>query len=309
MSEQSHIAAPERPEIVYHYTDAGGLQGIISSSSLWATDVEFLNDAQELIYARDHLLSALRSAMDDVALRAHEEVGNIGWHSDSWHEEVINGLRAREKARNDAGTHMIVGDESGLLEALGHIINELEQTGNPSRSQPFHVYVTCFCEYGDLLSQWRGYGGAGGYAIGFHSEALVSLSKTFRLGQFDKVCYGFSQAAKLGLIPRYLRPDLTFMSDYLQTITMIKHPTFSEEEEWRLMLPKLGDTSDDIFFRVGPVGIVPYVKIPFARDAVAEVIVGPGQHPAERAKGVRQFLDSYSMIDVPVQSSTSPLRL
>jgi hypothetical protein len=35
------------------------------------------------------------------------------------------------------------------------------------------LYVSCFCEDGDLLSQWRGYSrGAGMYAIGFASGSL-----------------------------------------------------------------------------------------------------------------------------------------
>src|SRR5205085_11962410 len=34
-------------------------------------------------------------------------------------------------------------------------------------------YLACFCENGDLLSQWRGYGSVGGgYAAGFVAEHL-----------------------------------------------------------------------------------------------------------------------------------------
>ncbi len=39
-------------------------------------------------------------------------------------------------------------------------------------------FVTCFCEDGDLLSQWRGYGGNGeGFAIGFSASWLASLDR------------------------------------------------------------------------------------------------------------------------------------
>jgi len=49
-------------------------------------------------------------------------------------------------------------------------------------SWPFRCCSVCFCESGDLLSQWRGYaGGVGGFAIGFprevrltHLRALIS---------------------------------------------------------------------------------------------------------------------------------------
>jgi hypothetical protein len=40
------------PSVLYHYTDAAGLRGIVESQTIFASDVEFLNDAQELLYAR-----------------------------------------------------------------------------------------------------------------------------------------------------------------------------------------------------------------------------------------------------------------
>jgi hypothetical protein len=36
-------------DTLFHYTTAAGLLGILNSSTLWATDLRFLNDAQEAI--------------------------------------------------------------------------------------------------------------------------------------------------------------------------------------------------------------------------------------------------------------------
>ena len=41
------------PDIVYHYTDARGIVGIVQSNSLWASNAVFLNDASELIYLQN----------------------------------------------------------------------------------------------------------------------------------------------------------------------------------------------------------------------------------------------------------------
>jgi hypothetical protein len=38
------------PEHLYHYTDAGGLYGILTSEVLWATHIAFLNDTREAFY-------------------------------------------------------------------------------------------------------------------------------------------------------------------------------------------------------------------------------------------------------------------
>ncbi len=45
------------PELLYHYTDSSGLQGILGGRSLWAIDIRYLNDETEVKYSRDLLES------------------------------------------------------------------------------------------------------------------------------------------------------------------------------------------------------------------------------------------------------------
>jgi hypothetical protein len=42
----------EVPEVLYHYTSAEGLIGILQSRSIWLTDLRYMNDSSELQYAR-----------------------------------------------------------------------------------------------------------------------------------------------------------------------------------------------------------------------------------------------------------------
>ena len=45
-------AAGQTPSTpLYHYTDAAGLIGIVTSGALWATHCDYLNDASEFKYA------------------------------------------------------------------------------------------------------------------------------------------------------------------------------------------------------------------------------------------------------------------
>jgi hypothetical protein len=41
------------PERLYHYTDQAGLFGISRSSELWATQIQYLNDAREFYIAAE----------------------------------------------------------------------------------------------------------------------------------------------------------------------------------------------------------------------------------------------------------------
>ena len=49
---------------LYHYTTARGLFGIIASSSLWATNFSYLNDATEVHYGMEVLKTLLEREMD-----------------------------------------------------------------------------------------------------------------------------------------------------------------------------------------------------------------------------------------------------
>jgi Protein of unknown function (DUF2971) len=126
------------PAVLYHYTTAAGLMGIIASQRLWATNARFLNDPSEIRYA-------LKMISDTVAERE----------------------KAYLEARSAEPT-LAVPDLAGIILGVGAPKIEIWAK---DLLEVFHhqreVYVTSFCEDGDLLSQWRGYASAGGgYAIG-----------------------------------------------------------------------------------------------------------------------------------------------
>jgi hypothetical protein len=43
----------DTPEILYHYTDAKGLYGIIDTKQIWASSYRFMSDAREFEYGFD----------------------------------------------------------------------------------------------------------------------------------------------------------------------------------------------------------------------------------------------------------------
>jgi len=271
------------PEFVYHYTNASGLLGIISAGSLWMTDIEFVNDAEELAYAR-------ASVLDELQVRAYEIAPPD--------EASADGLRA---------------------ETLRSIAEELKQSPQAHPSRTYHVYAACFCQDGDLLSQWRAYGGDGGYAIGFRTSSLREASTALDSVHFEKVIYGLDDAgpyldAMLEAVAQGVAGfpgasgNIRLMTRVLPTVATIKHPTFAEEQEWRLLSTSWG-ASEALSFRPGSVGLVPYVEVSLPDNAVAHVIVGPGRYPKVRISGVAQLLERHGMGGVEVVGSTSPLRL
>src|SRR4030095_10743470 len=54
-----------RPEILYHYTTAHGLLGILQSGELWASNSRWMNDPSEILYASQPLR---RVALDEISV-------------------------------------------------------------------------------------------------------------------------------------------------------------------------------------------------------------------------------------------------
>mgnify|MGYP000214788872 FL=1 len=60
-------------EYVYHYTSADGLKGILESKSLWATNAEYLNDFREIKEGID-TINSLRQGLSEFSQTRLEEI-------------------------------------------------------------------------------------------------------------------------------------------------------------------------------------------------------------------------------------------
>jgi hypothetical protein len=153
-------------------------------------------------------------------------------------------------------------------------------------------FVTCFCENGNLLSQWRGYGGSGaGFALGF-SRLWLSTQAAFDGApcRLQKVIYSPDDQQRL--IHHYLEGATTvsrqfevrdtgaqwFWSMAARTmgrlVVAFKDPVFTEENEWRLVSQAIlvGERG----YRQSGHRIVPYASIPIKEDsALTSLIRGP----------------------------------
>ena len=166
------------------------------------------------------------------------------------------------------------------------------------------IMVTCYCEDGDLLGQWRGYGASAGYSIGFDTGALGPLLKGRGYGlPFSPVSY--DEELSKGLTEVWARLVLEAWSELRQSekwpadgdpsdpeatealakalyeftgaklmpavvpCAYIKDPSFAEEREWRTVRPvwpRTGDHGKDISFRAGSTGLTPFVELDFRED-------------------------------------------
>jgi hypothetical protein len=194
----------------------------------------------------------------------------------------------------------------------------VEELGSPA----FSVYVASFCRRGDLLGQWRAYGADHGYAIEFKTAALdaaaMSLPGYPRAKMLAPVHYGAEAASAVVLEAlRAVSEDSNlghpgvhahYMALQLSTLrATVKHPGFSEEEEWRASAGFERHDRDVARFRSSSMAIIPYIEVPFAGEAITSIRVGPGRHVDIRLQGIERLLDSFDY-KAKVISSQIPLR-
>lgn len=181
----------------------------------------------------------------------------------------------------------------------------------------FRVFITCFCEDRDLLSQWRGYGTDQGYAMGFDIDELRALN----FGEITPVQYGITNPSEY--FGQELKRAHSFsahpgMAEYfasehlLPRLARVKHPSFAEEREWRVLkqvpLHVLNDPNVSVKFRSSAMGPLAYLVMSFPPECLREIVIGPGSHAETRKAAVLSMLHYYNLKHVNVITSTTPFR-
>ncbi len=195
------------------------------------------------------------------------------------------------------------------------------------------VYVISFTENGDQLSQWRAYcPTAGGFAIGFRSSSLVKTCIGSCNAFLSRCIYDPSAQrqqllrvvqAVVGEADRKhaagLDQERIFIESYKRlgrllplVAPVIKHSSFAEEREWRLVLlsPSFQDFSPK--FRPGRSTLIPYYehRLSIERSAIPieELVVGPTPHPELAREAAQALLATHGLRSAKVRSSVIPYR-
>lgn len=300
----------EKHESLFHYTDHAGLLGILNTNDLWASSYKFLNDSQEVRHFRNVLLDELLPHFAKAVSKA-VELGRIS----TIELELLSGEHGIAKRQAE-----------GFIESLyrGTFQNELEKV------EAVHPFFVSFCSHireyekgNGLLSQWRGYGDGGGYAIEFDTHKLTQHLKAaldnyeWALSYIGDVVYG-DHYSELGAIRSridkivkvahsiFLGQENPIQADtyeaFVNPATRIKHWGFHEEREVRIVVAPIlrksifddGSISDEKFKKIlcrnGNRGIIPYIQLLEGVDdplPIKKIIVGPSSDQSRRFDAVR----------------------
>jgi hypothetical protein len=218
----------------------------VNTAEVWATKIQFMNDATEFGLA----LTIARKELDSMSDSASAM-------------QVAACVRLRDSLR-------------GL--------------------EDINIFAACFCEDGDLLSQWRGYSeNSHGYSIAFDSDSLMHVASLegFQVGRCiydaevqrniirEAVAHcveneiDFSSAARRWGFHGPLA-DILFRCG-----GFFKDPSFADEQEWRVISPAILYNNERLSFRTGKSMIIPYYRLSILCEGtlpIRHVVVGPCPH-------------------------------
>jgi hypothetical protein len=235
------------PDVLYHYTGQAGLLGIVNTAELWATKIQYMNDATEF---------GLALAM------ARKE---------------LESMMARSTSLAEKAACVQLKDSLSGLEDI-------------------NIFAVCFCENGDLLSQWRGYSGSShGYSIAFDSESLMHISsmKNFTIGRciydpevqwsivHEAVLHSVKNAVDFSSSARRWGFHGPLADILFRCGGFFKDPSFKDEQEWRLISSTVMYFDEQLGFRSGNSMIVPYYKLSILNEGnlpIRHIVVGPCPH-------------------------------
>lgn len=155
----ANLLHEDYPEL-FHYTGINGLAGIIKSQTLWATHPLFMNDTTELIQFKVRFHDILQPVVNNFI------------------SEMDKTPASRTAMNKRGGNKKVLAEINGFIEDM----YEFTFLGTQHERAFAEPFVVSFCttdnievkQHG-LLSQWRGYGQEGGYAIEFDTELLSKL--------------------------------------------------------------------------------------------------------------------------------------
>lgn len=319
------------PRTLHHYTTTSGLTGIVGATSLWASDVRYMNDSSELTYAAEVIADEVKAVLSEGLGEA------LG---DDRAQEFVNPFEFPE----------IVPFAACLCED-GDLLSQWRGYGSSAGAFSLGFDLRAYSEGGmppNTLLRKVVYSVTEQRAVVRRAVEAWGHAVRAALEEADERRDVYPYPALWVIQNLLLEPHLCF-----------KDPAFREEHEWRLIklvaakeevrarerarreashqeqralvrslgvpipefpMPRLERRTEgvEVLFRPGGGGLIPYVELPLAdvagiftgRLPMKRVVQGPSEHPDLSLESLRLYLESqsYSWPHTDVTKSKVPLR-
>lgn len=269
------------PPILYQYTSQEGLLGIIQKSELWATEIRYLNDSKEFLYAIEFARKKIKQIKKEYLPRYEGLLDKI--------EGELTNIEQLWKAGSDLAPYVCCFscDENKLSmwRAYAQSGNGYSVGFNFKRLQSWAV------KQGLRLSRC------------LYDEEADQLPKIKMVVDAARKCFDESQSDQ-----PLVKSAQKFFTEFLDVAPELKHPKFNDEREWRL----IGFPQDPshLKFRPGKAQVIPYAVIPLKDKQeflpIERIYVGPTSNEGLSIQSVQRLLRTMNQKNCSVDGSGIP---
>ena len=253
----------QRPsDVVYHYTSAQGLIGIIESKSLWASSMQYSNDRTEL----RHAVSLIRGLLE-----LHLKMERGPWND--LYGALIDAVPLFSDFHINVCSFSEEGDllsqwrgycPKGIGFSLGFDPEIMERQAKKQDSRLMK------CVYDDCLQRNI-------------CEKIIAEACSAANHEID------TSARKNAVVDGFIPP-------FLRLAPTLKNISFSEEKEWRVIGGPFAADDPQVLFRAGTFAVIPYRRFLLADEGeplrIADIVVGPNPESMLAKNSVEYLLSS-----------------
>lgn len=310
------------PEL-HHYTSVMGLEGMLSTQTLWATHFKYLNDTSE-VFGIEGQMSAELALSFETILRRRRMILSV-------HKAIAANGGLKRFARTLADSFY------SLLSKV--TFYDSDEPASETVSGTPYIFSFCSHEGEDyekrngLLSQWRGYARDNGVCIVFDTKQILSkldeefASRSYTHVSFDDVIYakdGFSLTdqfpdffddcdtyVRIKFGQKIKDPGAETIAGFITAATRYKHRAFMEEREVRIVAcptpPSFFDDSprsgisklpQKETFTCGERDRIALFENQSSPLPIKRIIVGPSKNKSETAETVKAIVHGRWPVDI-----------
>lgn len=320
-----------------HYTNAEGLEGILTSKTLRLTHHSCTNDSMETFYTFNALKNLLKNKFEDIPTIFGELSEYISQQSECY--VLKNPFDVVNKILPNSGTERIRPylKESNIYSFFIRLLVQLDYfsdkidwyTFSFSRIDPDEHYD--FFAQNGRLSQWRAYGN---YALVFRQDLLEKSLKNKH--KKDDLGYILEPV-------KYPGPDLKEISDdfkrffenhclnntvngqddlkkskeqmfsWIKLVPFVKHPGFEEENEERLSGLYFNNTNEKYWINHKNKYLTNSISgkkhdmcMNFEELPIEKIIIGPSKNQQEQEDHLREWLNNNGYPNMVIGRSDIP---
>ncbi|MHA5498457.1 DUF2971 domain-containing protein [Pseudomonas aeruginosa] len=265
--------------LLYHYTDANGLLGIIRNKSLWATHIEFLNDSMEFHSG----INSINDLCEELEKAYRDSEDDVQRESSSLYPMIRNFVYDNLTNRN-LYTTSLTKSKDNLRQWMaycppngGYAIAFNKEKILISGEDQRHLKVVCRLE-----------------DVDYHRK---------KLREFLDVDAIVECIQRNNFNPRLAGAEL--VHKILFHCCAIKEAEFENEEETRLVVQSSTKKDHRSQFRTRSGVIIPYFDYPIELDWIEEIIIGPTHHMELAQQGLKELLHKNNMSCNVIKSKCS----